>query len=139
MTEPVVHPNLGLCSICGGDAQFTDKDPGAYPVSYCAGDLPQHLRERAAAGQLTLVTDETKTRLLEQARDLEIEGRTTMDKEQLEAAVAAAHASKLNAEQVVEVTTMSDAPESEQVVVQDHAVEAEADEPRKTPRRSTKK
>jgi len=90
MTEPAY--NLSVCSICGLPALFTEADPGANPVSYCTGDLPAHLAPRAAAGQLPLRSSAPKAALLEQAKELDIDGRTTMSKGELEVAVAAAAA-----------------------------------------------
>jgi hypothetical protein len=131
MTEPV---NLGLCSICGQPAQFTDADPGANPVSYCARDLPVHLGVRAAAGQLPL-QGATKTELLDQARDLNIDGRSNMSKDELAAAVSAAAADDGHAE--VEPTEMSDAtPDPAPAIAEVSDVEAPAvDEPKKAARR----
>lgn len=94
MTEP--DYDLTKCAICGQDATFTDASPGANPVSYCTNDLPAHLATVAAAGQMPLATDDTKAELLEQAAELEIEGRSGMTKAQLQTAVAAAKLSAAN-------------------------------------------
>lgn len=103
--------DLSICSICGGEAAFTDNDPGALPVSYCSADLPAHLRERAAAGQLPLRDDTRKRGLLEDARELDVEGRSSMGKEELAIEVSKARAADLtNPADVVEPGTMSDAP-----------------------------
>lgn len=91
-------PDLSVCGICGQEAQFTDNAPGANPVSYCSTDLPPHLRPAAELGQLPLLGDDTKAQLLEEAKDFDIEGRTTMTKAQLQTAVAAARATRLQAE-----------------------------------------
>lgn len=86
--------DLSTCAICGEPALFTDSDPGANPVSYCSKHLPEHLATRAAAGQMPLKAGATKTALEEQARELDIEGRSTMSKTELEAAVAGAVAAQ---------------------------------------------
>ena len=125
--------DLSVCAICGSPAQFTDSAPGANPVSYCTYDLPQHMRVQAAAGELTLMSGQTKAALLEEARDKEIEGRSTMNKGDLATAVAVAAALELEPMVVPELTEMSDAvaPTADTLV---HA--AEADEPvKKAPRR----
>lgn len=92
MTEPDI--DLTKCAICGQDALFTDNSPGANPVSYCTNDLPAHMATLAAAGQMPLASDDTKAELLEQAAELDIEGRSSMTKAQLQTAVAAAKLSQ---------------------------------------------
>lgn len=92
MTEPDI--DLSKCAICRQDALFTDNSPGANPVSYCTNDLPAHLAPLAAAGQMPLASDDTKAELLEQAAELDIEGRSSMTKAQLQTAVAAAKLSQ---------------------------------------------
>lgn len=99
MTQPD-EIDLSQCSICGRDATFTDADPGANPVSYCTSDVPAHLRARAEAGQLPLQTDDTLEELKAAAKKLDIEGRSSMNKTQLQAAVAAAKLSEANAADV---------------------------------------
>jgi hypothetical protein len=112
----MTETDLSLCGICGQPAQFTDAAPGATPVSYCTSDLPAHFKTAAAAGQMPLHADAvTKAELQEEARELEIEGRSKMDKEHLASAVALAHASELPAA-VEEPTSMTDAPTSDEVL-----------------------
>ena len=101
--------NLSKCAICGAPAQFTDSAPGANPVSYCTHDLPRHMQAQAAAGELTLVSGQTKSALLEEARDKDIEGRSTMNKDELATAVAVAEATQLEPAADPEPTEMSDA------------------------------
>lgn len=110
MTEP--EQNLGVCAICAGDAQFTDASPGANPVSYCGGDLPAHMQTAAAAGQMPLV-GVTLTELREDARELDIEGRSSMNKEELAAAVGETAAERLPEPVAVDPIEMSDAPTSD--------------------------
>lgn len=98
MTQPDEN-DLSTCAICGEPAQFTEADPGANPVSYCARHLPEHLRARAEAGQLPLQDGATKDALYERAQELDIEGRSDMTKAQLQTAVAAAEATERLAEQ----------------------------------------
>lgn len=89
-------PDLSLCGICGAQAEFTEADPGANPVSYCARHLPTHLQTRAAAGQLPLAPAATTVVALQaEARELDVEGRSSMDKEELLAAVNEAKAEQL--------------------------------------------
>lgn len=88
MTQP--DENLSDCAICGESAMYTDADPGANPVSYCSRHLPDHLRGRAEAGQLPLQDGATKDELYEEAQRLDIDGRSTMTKAELQTAVAAA-------------------------------------------------
>ena len=87
--------DLSKCAVCGGPAQFTDADPGANPVSYDSTHLPEHFRARAAAGQLPLQSGATVTELREEARELDIEGRSSLVTSELETAVSAAHATEL--------------------------------------------
>ena len=102
--------DLSICAICAGEAAFTDSDPGALPVSYCTTDLPAHLRERAAAGQLPLKADVKKRGLLEDARELDVEGRSSMGKDELAVEVSKVRAEELPPAPVVEPTALSDAP-----------------------------
>lgn len=97
-------PNLALCGICGGQAEFTEADPGANPVSYCSRDLPAHLQVRAAAGQLPLAPGATTVAELQaEARELDIEGRSSMDKGELLEAVNEAKAEQLEVEEPLAV------------------------------------
>ena len=87
--------DLSKCGVCGGDAQFTDADPGANPVSYDAKHLPEHFRGRAEAGQMPLQDGSTVDDLQKKAKKLDIEGRSTMTKAQLQTAVAASKATEM--------------------------------------------
>lgn len=111
MTEP--EQNLGVCAICGGPPHFTDASPGANPVSYCSNCLPVHQQGAAAAGQMPL-QGVTVPQLQEQARELDIDGRSSMKKDELAVAVSEAVA----AEEVVDTAPvdpveMTDAPTSD--------------------------
>lgn len=105
-----VQVDLSKCTICGGEALFTDSDPGANPVSYDAQHLPQHLRDRAAAGQLGLQGVHKRGELEDKARELDIEGRSKMGKDQLASAVAKAQAAEADLPRAEPNTEMSDAP-----------------------------
>ena len=52
------------CANCENPANYTNADPGANPVNYCATCLPLWLRDRASQGDFPLVTpiadDESK-------------------------------------------------------------------------------
>jgi hypothetical protein len=52
------------CANCENSANYTNADPGANPVNYCAECLPLWLRDRASQGDFPLVTpivdDESK-------------------------------------------------------------------------------
>lgn len=111
MTEP--EQNLGVCAICAGTPQFTDSAPGANPVSYCSGCLPVHMQVQAAAGQMAL-QGVPLAELRVEARELEIEGRSSMKKEELAVAVSEAVAADELPEPVeAEPTEMTDAPTSD--------------------------
>lgn len=100
---------LSDCAICGEPAHFTDASPGANPVSYCSGHLPAHMQTAAAAGQMALsVENTTVADLREQASELDIEGRSSMAKEELAEAVSEAHAEQLDPEPAP--VEQSDAP-----------------------------
>lgn len=110
----MTEADLSLCAICSDPAQFTDAAPGANPVSYCTRDLPAHMQTAAAAGQMPLdASATTVTELREEAAELEIEGRSKMDKEHLASAVSLAHAVDLE-QPVEEPTSMTDAPTSDE-------------------------
>lgn len=88
MTQP--ENDLSTCAICGDAALFTDNDPGANPVSYCTTHVPEHLRGRALSGQMPLQDGSTVDELMAEAQRLDIEGRSSMNKAQLQTAVSAA-------------------------------------------------
>lgn len=116
MTSP--EQNLGICGICQLPAQFTDAAPGANPVSYCSMHLPAHLQTAAQAGQMPLAAEATTVaELREEAKELNIPGRSSMDKEHLASAVATAHALDLRpVEDDVDPAEMTDAPTSDEVL-----------------------
>lgn len=89
--------DLEVCAICGARALFTDADPGANPVSYCSEHVPAHLAARAQTGQMPLHIDATLTELRDEAAALDIDGRSGMNKAQLQTAVAGA---RVTAEEV---------------------------------------
>lgn len=43
------------CANCESPANYTNADPGANPVNYCAKCLPLWLRDRASQGHFPLV------------------------------------------------------------------------------------
>lgn len=106
----MTEPDLSVCAICGDTALFTDSDPGANWVSYCARDLPAHLRDRAANGQLGLKAPVSRKELEQDARELDIEGRSKMGKDLLASAVAHAQADQLETVEATDPAVMSDAP-----------------------------
>lgn len=112
MTTP--DQNLGACAICGDSPQFTDSAPGANPVSYCSCCLPVHMQTAAAAGQMPLQGAVTVPQLQEAARELDIDGRSSMKKEELSAAVNEAVADALPEPVVEDPVEMSDAPTSDE-------------------------
>lgn len=131
MTSP--EQNLSTCGVCMGVAEFTEADPGANPVSYCARDLPAHLQARAAAGQLPLAASNTTVaQLQEQARELDVEGRSSMNKDELAAAVSEAKAADLPEQEPTDPVTMTDGGAAD-------VLEDDVEEPEPAPKKAARK
>lgn len=69
------------CANCDKNADYTQADPGANPVNYCATCLPHWLRERATLGHFPLVEKTVKTKAAPKVTPAESEQLVGIDYE----------------------------------------------------------
>ena len=57
------------CSNCSEAASYTNADPGANPINYCANCLPKWLHKKAQAGEFPLAKEKTTSALVEEKKE----------------------------------------------------------------------
>ena len=57
------------CSNCSEAASYTNADPGANPINYCANCLPSWLQKRAQAGEFPLAKPQSASVPVEEKKE----------------------------------------------------------------------